>query len=184
MTAAVIKFERPAPQPKAPRKPKATALEREAKIFEASLIIERMLPAYVELHRLWAKGSGEAHAYVNANFSQEERWTGPRSPASLALRSILKTSGADAAQQARNALHRKIAPIARMIESAPAETLAGLRAKTVAAMWECMPGCPEHEGFDFQDAPPTFEMLFRACIRQTGLSKLAADLESRLGGRS
>jgi hypothetical protein len=74
MTAAVIKFERPTPKPKAPRKPKATALEREAKIVEAGQLIERMLPAYVELHRLWAKGSGEAHAYVDANFSQEERW--------------------------------------------------------------------------------------------------------------
>jgi hypothetical protein len=58
----------------APRKARATAAEREAKAIQAGEMIERLLPAYVELHRLWAKGSGEAHAYVDANFSEEERY--------------------------------------------------------------------------------------------------------------
>jgi hypothetical protein len=182
MTAAVIKFERPAPRPKTPRKPKATALEREAKIFEAGQIIERMLPAYVELHQLWAKGSGDAHAYVDANFSQEERWTGFGSPASLALKSIYKTSGADAAQQAMNALHRKIAPLARMIETAPAEGPCGMRAKTLAAMFECVSGIGDHRGFDF-DNEYALEMLFPRMCPRSGIVRTGGRPRKPFGRR-
>jgi len=113
-----------------PRKARATAAEREAKAIQAGEMIGRLLPAYVELHRLWAKGSGEAHAYVDANFSEEERYAG-RGPADTARKSIYKNSGADTAQQAMNAFCRKLAPLARLIEAAPAETMKGLRAKAL-----------------------------------------------------
>jgi hypothetical protein len=50
-------------------------------------------------------------------------------------------------------------------------------------MFECVSGIGDHRGFDF-DNEYALEMLFRACVRAAGLSELAADLESRLGGRS
>jgi hypothetical protein len=123
----------------APRKARATAAEREAKAIQAGEMIERLLPAYVELYRLWAKGSGEAHAYVDANFSEEERYDVPKGAAHTTLRSIYASSGADLAQQAMNVLGRKIAPLVRLIEAAPAGTMEGLRAKALAAMYECVP---------------------------------------------
>jgi hypothetical protein len=56
----------------------------------------------------------------------------------------------------------------------------GLRAKALAAMYECVPGMGGHSGFDFEDGPPAYEMLFRACLGVTGLSKLATEIEARL----
>jgi hypothetical protein len=79
-----------------------------------------------------------------------------------------------------NVFCRKIAPLARLIDAAPAETMKGLRAKALAAMYECVPGIGGHRGFDFEGGPPTYEMLFRACIAVTGLSKLATEIEARL----
>jgi hypothetical protein len=86
----------------------------------------------------------------------------------------------DTAQQAMNVFCRKLAPLARLIEAAPAETTQGLRAKALAAMYECIPGIGDHSGFDFEDGPPAYEMLFRACLGVTGLSKLATEIESGL----
>ncbi len=74
----------------------------------------------------------------------------------------------------------KISSLARAIERAPVATTEGLRAKTLAAIWECIPAIGDHSGFDFADGPPAYEMLFRACLAVSGLSDLASAIEARL----
>jgi hypothetical protein len=141
------------------------AADREAKAIELGRTLEALLPAYAELHRAWAKGSREAHAFVDANFA----------PATT-----LETSGADLAQEGMNALYRRMSRLAETIARAPTASLEGMRAKSLAAMFECVPGIGSHSGFDFEDGSPAYEMLFRACLGVTGLSKLAAEIEARL----
>ena len=69
----------------------------------------------------------------------------------------------------------------RLVENAPVSTLEGLRAKTLAAMYECMPQMADHEGgFDFGEYDQPVKMLFRACVSVTGLSELAVRLEARM----
>jgi hypothetical protein len=100
-------------------------------------------------------------------------------PASLALKSIYASSGADVAQEAMNVLHRKVSPLAQAIGRAPVASLEGLRAKALAGMWECMPPGAGEDGFNF-DEPDMCEMLFRACVRVAGLSELATTIRERL----
>ncbi|MFZ2157231.1 MAG: hypothetical protein WAV72_14075 [Bradyrhizobium sp.] len=170
------------PRPtKTPRKPRMTDADREATAIAASETIARLLPAYVELHRVWAKGTKAASDYLDANTSEAERYHMVRGPASDAADAIREASGAHAAQKAMSALHSKMATMARIIEIAPVASAEGLRAKTLAAMWECIPACADNVRFDFGENGRTLEMLFRACERMTGLSELAATLEARLG---
>jgi hypothetical protein len=56
-----------------------TPADREGTAIAASVLIERLLPAYVELHRAWAKGHCETRAHRDASFEQEQlrRGDGP-----------------------------------------------------------------------------------------------------------
>jgi hypothetical protein len=168
------------PPAKAARKPRMTPADREATAIAAADTIECLLPAYVELYRAWAKGAVAAGAYRDANTSEADRYK-EGGPVEAAVEAIRETTGANAAQRAMNAMSTKLITMARIIEVVPVASPQGLRAKTLAAMWECMPGIAGHIGFDFGDAGPVLEMLFRANIRATGLSELATTLEGRLG---
>lgn len=176
---AVVDGAAVAPPAKPARRPRKTDAEREAAAIAAGETIARLLPAYVELHRTWAIGVKETRAYCEANFAAEELRKGS-GPGYDAHRRLWASTGTNAAQRAMTALWRDIARPARIIAAAPAATLAGLRAKTLAAMWECMPSIADRAGFDF-DEHDAFEKLFRACVRVTGLSELAASLGGRLG---
>ena len=168
-------------KPKYQRKAKgraSSAATREVKAIELSKTLEAILPAYVELHRAWAVGATRAHAFCDANFTQEERRGA--GPAWTALQSIYKSSGADLGQAGMIAIYSEISSLARAIERAPATTLEGMRAKALVAIFECIPTGAAHSGFDFEDGPPAYGMLFRACLSVTGLSKLATQLEGRL----
>lgn len=158
---------------------KAKQSEPDAKISAAGKIIEALLPAYAELHRAWAKGSREAHTFCDANFSIQELGTAG-SPGSQALNGIYENSGANAAQAGMSALFRKLSPLAQTIARSKTTSPQGLRAKTLAAMWQCVPGSDSDSGFDFEDGPPAYEMLFWTCIQATGLSTLAREIEGRL----
>jgi hypothetical protein len=162
----------------APRK-RRPPTDREAQAIAAGKIIEAILPAYVELHRAWAKGSSQAHTYGDANFTEEQRYEGSEGVAHKALKAICHSTGADLAQKGMSAIFPKIAALTRQIHRAPVQTIDGLRAKALAALWECIPAIGSDRSFDFTDER-TFEMLFRACLSVTGLSVSGAAIEKRL----
>jgi hypothetical protein len=98
------------------------------------------------------------------------------------VEAIREMSGARVAESAMDILHGKLNTMARLVEIAPVATMEGLRAKTLAAMYECLPGVADHDGgFDFGDYDQPVKMLFRACVSVSGLSELATRLEARLG---
>jgi hypothetical protein len=169
------------PPAETPRKAKRAPIDREGTAIAAAHTIEQLLPAYVELTRVWAIGASKASAYHDANAeSDRERYHHVPSAAANGAEAIRELSGANAAQRAMTALHAKMETSRRLIEIAPVSTIDGLRAKTLAAMWERVPGLADHVGFDFGDDGRDLEMLFRACVSITGLSELATRLEGRL----
>jgi hypothetical protein len=91
---------------------------------------------------------------------------------------LYRKGGADITQKAMNAMFPRLSATARRIKRAPAHSIIGMRAKELAAMFECIPSVPG-SGFEFEE-PETFEMLFRTCIASTGLSDMAATLEKQL----
>jgi hypothetical protein len=167
---------------KNPRKAKRTAADREGTAISAAHTIEQLLPALVELKRVWAAGVIKASAYHDAHATTDaERYHRVPLPWADDVEAIREMSGARVAESAMEILHGKMRTMARLVENAPVSTMEGLRAKTLAAMYECMPGVADHVGgFDFGEYDQPVKMLFRACVSVTGLSELAASLEARL----
>lgn len=173
---SVVGAPAPEPAPPPPRRRK-TGAELDLKMWEDCAFLEAMLPAYAEVHRAWAKASGAAHAYCDANYEPEQRGLGD-SPGNVMLNHLYHKGGADITQKAMCAMYPQLSATARRIKRAPARSIIGMRAKALAAMFECIPSSPG-SGFEFVE-PETFEMLFRACIATSGLSDMAATLEKQL----
>jgi hypothetical protein len=138
---------------KAPRKARARTAapepEPDAKIIAAGERVEALLEPYFIVHRNWARRSEEAHRRVNAKFAADdwEARIGPDSPASVLLFAVLRSNGHDAASEALEILNDKIQPLADLIADASITTLGGLRAKTLVALWDSIPGNSDHEGY-------------------------------------
>jgi hypothetical protein len=131
---------------------------------------------------VWAIGAIKAGAYHEAHATtDEERYHRVPLPWTDDVEAIRDMSGSRVAECAMTILHGKLRTMYRLVENAPVATLEGLRAKTLAAMYECMPHSADHEGcFNFGDYDQPVKMLFRACVSVTGLSELAARLEARM----
>jgi hypothetical protein len=125
--------------------------DREGTAIAAAHTIEQLLPDLVELNRVWAIGAIKAGAYHEAHATtDQERYHRIPVPWTEDVEAIRETSGARVAECAMGILHGKLRTMARLVEIAPVATMEGLRAKTLAAMYECMPGTADHEGgFDF-----------------------------------
>jgi hypothetical protein len=165
----------PKPVRKPRAKPEAIKLARELQVFEAAKLIETLLPAYVELERTWAKASREAHAFADANFKPD--LGNFASPHFAALQEISKRNGADVALKAMSPLFWKMDKAAKLIEAQPAS--AGIRAKTLAAIWRFIPSTSTQGGFEFDDTR-SVEGLFHACVSVAGLSEMTAAIEAKL----
>ncbi|WP_426533642.1 hypothetical protein [Bradyrhizobium sp. McL0615] len=170
------------PPPAGPRNGKRSASDREGTAIAVAHTIEQLLPALVELNRVWAIGATAAGAYHEARATTDaERYHRIPVPLTEEVEAIREMSGARVVECAMTILHGKLRTMYRLVENAPVATLEGLRTKTLAAMYECMPSFAEHEGgFDFGENDEPVRMLFRACISVTGLSELAARLEARM----
>ena len=131
---------------------------------------------------MWAIGTNKASAYHDAHATtDQERYHRVPLPWADDVEAIREMSGARVAECAMGILHGKMETMVRLVETAPVATVEGLRAKTLAAMYECLPGVADHaEGFDFGEYDHPVKMLFRACVSVTGLSELATRLEARL----
>jgi hypothetical protein len=78
-------------------------------------------------------------------------------------------------------LFAKMEPIAEKIVETPASTLAGLRAKTLVALFEAWPGMADHEGeLRMADDGGASRSLFMAAAELTGLTPMVREIEARL----
>ena len=105
-----------------------------------------------------------------------------RCPVHRGPEEIYDNTGLGTAQEGMNALYGQLSALARSIRRAH-EQRGRTATETLAAMWEYMPATGSHSGFDFEHRPATYEMLFRACLLLTGLSKFAMEIKAPAANR-
>lgn len=136
-------------------------------------LFEKFMPIWLDHARL----SREAQAAADTKFGSDyhsDAWCKPfsaTSPASLFFFEELKRNGADKASDAEQALFDQMYPIAEQIRDIEVSSLAGLRAKTLVAIWETRPGSSDHDGvLDFETRD--HHSMVVAAVKLTGLEDL------------
>jgi hypothetical protein len=71
-------------------------------------------------------------------------------------------------------------PFAETIRDADVTSIAGLRAKTLVAIWDYQPLSSRHEGNFELDNDDSHWSLFSGAVSVTGLSDMVNDLQTRL----
>jgi hypothetical protein len=137
---------------------------------------EPLLLPYVAAHVEWSK------KVVAANAATEKKFTKVYdvvSPYSKALSAELKRRGVRAAETVLSRHHGKMEKLAEKIMAAPASSPAGLRAKALVALWECVPIEASGTAFSY-DRERTLRDLMPAAARVTGLGDLFASIRAQL----
>jgi hypothetical protein len=76
--------------------------------------------------------------------------------------------------------YEEMEPFAKAIRNADVTSIAGLRAKTLVAIWDCQPISSRHGGgFDFENEESHWS-LFHAAAAVTGLSEMVSAIEIQL----
>jgi hypothetical protein len=162
----------------------AAGANPDAEIIAAGEKFEPLLGKFVTTQLEWAKRHRAGKAEVEAKFGFDYRsdvWNKPtpnKSPAVKLLSEALKRHGERQANAAVSALDNKMTPLAEFIRNAPVETIQGLRAKTLVAIWDGLPVEADHDGsFCIYRVD---EPLFRAAVAVTGLFDMAHAIEMAL----
>jgi hypothetical protein len=158
--------------------PAVAAPNPDAEIIAAGQKFEELLGRYVPAWLNWARLHREAKAETVARFGEgysSPAWTKPehgQSPAQKYLHEALARNGTTAAEKVTGAFYDEMEPLAGLIRDAETQTMAGLRAKALVAIFDCKPMCAKHDGyFTFTDEISHWS-LFNGVIAVTGLSDL------------
>jgi hypothetical protein len=159
----------------------------DAEIISAGKKLEPLLTRYVTAKLEWAKLNRADHAEANAKFGADytsDAWSKPNpgtSPATKFLTKVSKRNGCDRADEELSAIHEEMDPLANLIRYTPTETVAGLRAKTLVAIWDCLPLGADHQGcFSFDNDDDSYRSLFHAAAALTGLSDMTSAIDIQL----
>ena len=134
----------------------------------------------------WAGLSRAAHAEACKKFGDDyssDGWSKPlagTSPGTAFLMEAHKRNGCDRAADAMHALYEEMEPFAETIRDANVTSVAGLRAKTLVAIWDYQPLSSRHEGNFELDHEDSHWSLFSGAVAVTGLSHMVSDLQTRL----
>jgi len=143
--------------------PAAAAHTIDAELLELGSRFEPLVDRYYVARKRWAPLLTSAHAEHHREFGTE--WS-PES--SAALHASCERFGVDAASEELSAVYEEMEPLAEAINASPVNSIEGLRAKALVALWEVAPlGAAETE-FSFDDAYP-FQQLFTAVAELCGL---------------
>jgi hypothetical protein len=153
----------------------------DAEIVAAGERFEPLLGKYLPARFEWARLSRAARAEATAKFGDDyssDGWSKPSagsSPGTAFLMGAHKRNGSVRASAAMMALHEEMRSFAETIRNADVASIAGLRAKTLVAIWDYQPLCADHEGgfeFDNEESHPS---LFYAAVAVTGLSAMVGE---------
>jgi hypothetical protein len=164
-------------------KAEGAAENPDAEIIAAGKAFEPLLTKYLDVRFVWMRLAREGRAEMEAAFPDaEDNFEGKigRHPKWEFHRQVLDRNGCTDTSNRLSAIYEEMQPLADLIGSSGAETIEGLRAKTLVAIWECQPMCASHDGhFDF-DNPESHWSLFTAAVALTGLSDMVSALDERL----
>jgi hypothetical protein len=158
----------------------------DAETVAAAEEFEPLLRKYIPAHFEWEKLSRAAHAEAREKFGDDyssDGWSKPlagTSPGTAFLYEVHKRNGCDQAAHATSILYEKMEPLAEAIRDADIATIAGLRAKTLVAIWDGIPRYSEHDGVFCLDDERIYWSLFSGAIAVTGLSNMVDALQNEL----
>jgi hypothetical protein len=137
-------------------------------------LLRRYLPAWFE----WAELSRAAHTEAFEKFGDDygsDGWSKPNSgtsPGTAFLTEIHERNGCRRVSERMSALFGEMEPFAETIRDADITTIAGLRAKTLVAVWDSLPIGADHDGDLCFDDERSHWSLFNGAIGVTGLSSI------------
>jgi len=145
------------------------------------MAFEPLLSRYLDVQFIWARLARDAQAEMEAKFPPDDFEGLPgKHPKWIFHGEVLDRNGCSNARDRLSAIHEEMEPIADSIRSSGAETIEGLRAKTLVAMWDCLPMCATHEGgFEFENDESHWS-LFHAAAAVTGLAEMVSAIDIRL----
>jgi hypothetical protein len=145
--------------------------------------LEGLLLRYIDAHLQWAPLSRAAHAECAEKFNGADLGDLSHNELQAAIRllsRITERNGCDVASDRATALADEIEPLVDAIVAAEASTLAGLRTKALAALWEARPSST-YGGIEFPDDDGgASRSLFDAVAALTGLTPMVRHIEARL----
>jgi hypothetical protein len=161
-----------------------SAANPDAEIIAAGKAFEPLLSKYLDVRFVWTRLAREGRAEMEAKFPDGagDDFEGPigHHPKWNFHKQVLDRNGCSDASNRLSAIYQEMEPFADLIRSSGSETIEGMRAKLLVAIWDCQPMCATHDGcFDFNNAESHWS-LFNAAVAVTGLSAMVSELETRL----
>ena len=140
-------------------KAEGSAQSPDAEIIAAGKAFEPLLTEYLDVRFVWMRLAREARAEMEAAFPDaDDNFEGKigHHPKWKFHHQVLDRNGCTDTSNRLSALNDEIHPLADLIRSSGTETIEGLRAKTLVAIWECQPMCASYDGhFDFDNLEAT-----------------------------
>jgi hypothetical protein len=143
----------------------AAAQVIDTELIELGAKYEPLVDQYYAARKRWARSLMSAHAEHDREFgSREERGYQYSPEIAAAFQASCARSGTDEAADKLSAVHQQMFHLAKAINAAPVNSIEGLRAKALVALFEV----------SFDDAYP-FQRLFTVVAELCGLKgKIAA----------
>jgi hypothetical protein len=158
----------------------ASPTNPDAEIIAAGKAFEPLLSKYLDAQFIWTRLSREASDATDAKYPSDDFDGRGENPKWAFHLQMGEQNGSSKAHDRLSEIHEEMEPLADLIRETPAETIEGLRAKTLVAILECQPSCSDHEGeFDFSDED-SHRSLFHAAVAVTGLSEMVSAIGIRL----
>jgi hypothetical protein len=171
--SAVLALATVTPAPSA-----AMSANPDAEIVAAGKAFEPLLSRCLDAQFVWARLVRETGDERDAKFPDDDFDVG--SPKWIFHSEVAKRNGCTEAADRLSAISQEMEPLSKLIREAAAETIEGLRAKTLVAIWDCQPDCATHEGgFEFSNERSHWS-LFHAAVAVTGLSEMVSAIDIRL----
>jgi hypothetical protein len=161
-----------------------TATNCDAELIELGAKFEPLLDRYYVAHRRWSGALAQANAEHNHEFgTPAERNFAYRPEIEGAFLERCDRNGVSEADDAMDAIHRQMAPLANAINAAPIHSIEGLRVKALVTFWEIAPVQAGDTLYSFEDAYAS-ELLFATVVELCGLKDKVRSTGYQLGDNS
>jgi hypothetical protein len=158
----------------------------EAETVAAAEKFESLLRQYLTVRFEWAELARAAPAEAFEKFGDDygsDGWSKPNSgtsPGTAFLSELHERNGCRHVSERMSALFEEMEPFAETIRDADVTTIAGLRAKTLVAVWDNLPISADHDGNLCFEDERSHRSLFSGSVAVTGLSSMVDALQTRL----
>jgi hypothetical protein len=151
-------------------------------LIKLSQALEPLFVDYMANSCEWARRARLANAEVSFPGNWQELTRGEQDADRAARSAAHERTGSNAFEHRMSELAERIEPLVEDIVDAETTSLAGLRAKALAVLWELRPYRTDSTGFDFSEDGDggASRALFDVVAEMTGLTHMVSAIEDRL----